>query len=176
MELHPPSVLPVLFREFEHTAWRLESQPSYEADRRSARYAEWLRGDPWPDESAGPWYASRRALTETGRRIERVRLVSSPPTEGERYLLARAPLTIAVGEDIRCLDRGQAQALGLPHADFWLFDSRTVALFHYEGERQLGIELVADPAAVLPYCQIRDAAWHYAVPHSEFVTRVASGA
>ncbi len=58
-ELHPPAVLPGLFRSFEHTAWRLESQPSYEADQRSERYAQWLRGEPWLDESADPWYAGR---------------------------------------------------------------------------------------------------------------------
>ncbi len=101
-----------------------------------------------------------------------MRLVSDPPTDGERYLFARAPLTLAVGEDIRYLHRGQAGSAGLPPTDFWLFDSRVVALFHYDGPHQLGIELIDDPAAVLPYCQVRDAAWHHAVPHAEFTVQV----
>ncbi|MDH6109503.1 hypothetical protein P3T36_000274 [Kitasatospora sp. MAP12-15] len=175
-----PDLLPAgpalsrLFEEFEHTAWRLESQPSYEADERTETYAQWLRGESWPDESDDPWYAQRRALIDTGRRIERVRLVSQPATDGERYLLARAPLTLAVGEDIRYLWRPNAERLSLPRIDVWIFDSRFGALFHYDGSRQLGIELIEDPARVLGFCQVRDAAWHHAIPHAEFTRAVPS--
>lgn len=175
VELQPATVLGKLFSSFEHTAWRLESQPSYEADQRTETYAQWLRGEPWPDTSDNPWYVSRRAMAASGRRVERVRLVSQPPTEGERYLLARAPLTLAAGEDIRYLWRADAERLGLPSVDVWVFDSRVAALFHYDGPRQLGIELIEDPAQVLAYCQVRDAAWHHAVRHAEFVAAVPSG-
>ncbi|MFD5466028.1 DUF6879 family protein [Kitasatospora sp. NPDC127059] len=53
-------------------------------------------------------------------------------------------------------------------SDFWLFDSRTVARFHFEGDRTVGMELVTDPVEVLRACQVRDAAWHYATRHADF--------
>ena len=70
--------------------------------------------------------------------------------------------------------RSQAQRLGLPMVDFWIFDSRTVARFSFEGDRCLGIELVTDPAEVLACCQVRDAAWHHATRYADFKARVPS--
>ncbi|WP_406014179.1 DUF6879 family protein [Streptomyces sp. NBC_00984] len=43
-----------------------------------------------------------------------------------------------------------------------------------EQDRLLGTELVEDPARILAFCQVRDAAWHRAIPRTEFVTQVAS--
>ncbi|MFG3056169.1 DUF6879 family protein [Kitasatospora sp. NPDC048239] len=104
-----------------------------------------------------------------GKRFERVRLVDDPPTEGQRYLLACARTNVAAGEDIRCMWRSEAEAAGLAGlSDFWLFDSRTVARFHFEGDRTVGMELV-DPLEVLRACQARDAAWHHATLHADFL-------
>lgn len=38
----------------------------------------------------------------------------------------------------------------------------TVARFHFEGERTIGMELITDPVEALRACQTRDAAWHHA--------------
>jgi hypothetical protein len=64
--------------------------------------------------------------------------------------------------------RADAVRHGVDLTDFWLFDSRTVARFHFDGERTIGMELITEPAEVLLACQARDAAWHYAVPYSRF--------
>ncbi|WP_333740731.1 DUF6879 family protein [Streptomyces sp. IBSBF 2806] len=116
--------------------------------------------------------AEQRAV---GKRFERVRLVDTPPTEGQRFLLASAPGNVAAGEEIRNLTRAQADQLRLPDYDFWLFDSRTVARFAFdEDDTTLGVYVTDDPADVLAACQARDAAWHHAVPTQDFARRVAS--
>lgn len=173
-ELVSTAVLNELFDTFEHTAWRLETQSGYESDQQSDRYGRWARGEGYSAEGRESFLAGRRELAKQGKRVERVRVVDSPPTENQRYLLAGAPSTIEAGEDIRHLWRADALRLELPTSDFWLFDSRTLALFHHKDGRTLGVELITEPSQVIQACQVRDAAWHFAVGYEEIAAAVPS--
>ncbi|MEU7155174.1 DUF6879 family protein [Streptomyces chrestomyceticus] len=169
MDLVPFAEVASLFDDFEHTAWRLESRESYESDRQSDEYRAFFVGQPVEEDLTDPYYVARRRQAEEGKRFERVRVVDEPPTEGQQYLLHRARFNIAAGEDIRHLTRTTAESLGLPRSDFWLFDSRILIVMHFdEADRMLGVERTEDPARVLEACQVRDAAWHHAVPHAAF--------
>jgi hypothetical protein len=65
--------------------------------------------------------------------------------------------------------------LALPEADFWLFDSKILARLHFDtDDRTLGVELTENVDQVLHACQIRDAAWHYAIRSAEFAAAVPS--
>lgn len=167
-ELQPFSSVSHLFREFRHTAWRLETRSGYASDRNSPKWARWQAGE---DVAGGTsaWLENVAGQTAAGKRIERVRLVDERPTEGQRFLLASAPGNVRAGEDIRNLTRAQAEQLRLPDYDFWLFDSRTVARFAFdENNTTLGVYVTEDPAEVLAACRARDAAWHHAVPTRQF--------
>ncbi|MFD7530251.1 DUF6879 family protein [Streptomyces sp. NPDC059849] len=167
-ELQPFSSVSHLFREFRHTAWRLETRSGYASDRNSPKWARWQAGE---DVAGGTsaWLENVAGQTAAGKRIERVRLVDERPTEGQRFLLASAPGNVRAGEDIRNLTRAQAEQLRLPDYDFWLFDSRTVARFAFdENDTTLGVYVTEDPAEVLAACRARDAAWHHAVPTRQF--------
>ncbi|MFF7690577.1 DUF6879 family protein [Streptomyces syringium] len=162
------------FREFEHTAWRLETRRGYASDRASERFARFATGETL-GVSPSAWSANIEAQVREGKRIERVRLVDDPPTDGQRFLLMSAVTNIAAGEDIRNMWRADAEKRGLPAEDFWLFDSRRALLLHFdESDEYLGAELVEDPARIVRYCRVRDAAWHYAVRREEFVEQVRS--
>ncbi|WP_153814455.1 DUF6879 family protein [Streptomyces sp. SUK 48] len=173
-ELRPFSAISHLFREFRHTAWRLETRRGYASDRHGPKWTRWQAG---ADITAGTsgWLENVAEQTAAGKRFERVRLVDEPATEGQRFLLACAPANVAVGEDIRNLTRAQAARLRLPDDDFWLFDAKTLARFAFdEDDVTLGVYVTEDPAEVLAACQARDAAWHHAVPTREFARGVAS--
>lgn len=159
---------------FEHTAWRLETRTGYASDQAMPSYGEFLRTGDTAGEVGHPWFDNVRRMVRSGKRFERVRLVDNPPSENQRYLLACARTNVAAGEDIRYLWRDDAERYGVNLSDFWLFDSRTVARFHFDGERTVGMELITEPAEVLRACQVRDAAWHHAVPYGEFRSRVPS--
>ncbi|MEU9228568.1 DUF6879 family protein [Streptomyces massasporeus] len=174
-ELQPFASISHLFREFRHTAFRLETRRGYASDRQSPLWPKWLAGEDVAAEPANAWRQNVRAQVADGKRFERVRLVDEPLTQGQQFLLARAPSNVEAGEDIRHLPRSEAHALRLPDHDFWLFDSKVVARFAFdEDDTTLGVHLTEDPAEVLAACQVRDAAWHHAVPAAEFVKRVAS--
>ena len=160
---------------FQHTAWRLETQRGYDSDRHSETYQLFLRGEEPVRDPGRPWLANMRLQTGKGKRVERVRILDDPPTEGQRYLLTGTPYNVAAGEDIRHLDRARANALSLPGVDFWLFDSRAILRLHFDEEaRYLGSERIEDPVKVLKACQIRDAAWHYATRYEQHLGQVPS--
>lgn len=173
--LQPFASISHLFREFRHTAWRLETRRGYASDRRNPKWARWQAGEVIANDPVNAWRENVAEQTAAGKRFERVRLVDDPPTAGQRFLLASAPSNVAAGEDIRVLPRSQAVPLRLPDSDFWLFDSKILACFAFDDEdTTLGVYVTEDLAEVLAACQARDAAWHHAVPAAEFAERVAS--
>ncbi|MFT2020156.1 DUF6879 family protein [Streptomyces sp. 796.1] len=163
-ELVPFKEIDHLFREFRHTAWRLETRRGYASDRNTPKWQRWLAGKDIATAEPTAWHDNVRTQVAAGRRFERVRLVDEPATQGQQFLAAAAPANITAGEDIRTLTRAQARQLRLPEDDFWLFDSRVVARFAFDDEdTTLGVYLSEDPAEVVAACQARDAAWHHAV-------------
>ncbi|MFF2078151.1 DUF6879 family protein [Kitasatospora sp. NPDC058162] len=164
-----------MFSTFQHTTFRLETRRKYRSDELSETYRRFVAGlDPEWDLDH-PWCLERRKQSSLGKRFERVRIMDNPPTLGQRYLLNNSERNGKVGEDIRYLWRADAERLGLPNEDAWLFDSRVIALLHFDADDDLTqIELITDPVRVARACQERDAAWHYAVPHREFRAQVPS--
>ncbi|MBK3570039.1 DUF6879 family protein [Streptomyces sp. MBT62] len=176
LELQQFASISGLFRDFEHTAWRLETRRGYASDRNSPKWARFLVGEDIAGEPDNPWRENLRAQVSLGKRFERVRVVDQPLTQGQEFLRASAPSNVAAGEDIRTLTHTRVQQLGLPDYDLWLFDSKILARFAFDNEdTTLGVYLTQDPVEVLPACQVRDAAWHHAVPAQEFARRGRSG-
>ncbi|AEY90759.1 hypothetical protein SHJG_5491 [Streptomyces hygroscopicus subsp. jinggangensis 5008] len=163
------------FETFEHTAWRLETRRGYGSDRASERYRQFVETGTVAKDVHRPWCANVTAQAAQGKRIERVRIVDHPPTPEQLFLLASAASNNEAGEDIRNLWRADAEKLRLPAVDFWLFDSRLALVLHFDSDDEyLGAELVDDPVRIVQFCQIRDAAWHYAISREEFAAQVAS--
>ncbi|MET8298450.1 DUF6879 family protein [Streptomyces sp. NPDC005180] len=146
------------FEDFEHTAWRLETQRAYAVDRAGERWKRWQAGGRFGYEPNVPWHTLVRRATD-----------------GQRYLLATSAGNVEAGEDIRTLPRTEAVRHGLPDFDFWLFDSRTVVRFAFDAEgNTLGVQVIETPETVLATCQTRDRAWHLATPAAEFRARTPS--
>lgn len=174
-ELVPFADITGLFTTFERTAWRLETRRRYAVDIGTPKWELWQAGGDLGYNPAHPWHANVRAQTEAGKRFERVRIVDSPPTEGQRFLLASSRGNTEAGEDIRNLPRADADRLGLPDEDFWLFDARIVVrLVFDEDDNTLGVEVSEDPQDVAEAVRLRDAAWPVAIPTAEFAARVPS--
>jgi hypothetical protein len=156
-----------LFRTFEHTAYRLEVRESYYEKEQLRQY---LAGERVDLSYMETWLALMTSLRAEGRRIERVRVVSRPYSDYTRYGLWLCQYNVRAGEDIRYLHRDDENAAGLPRHDYWLLDSSRLYIVRFDDtDELLGAEPVLDPATVVRHCFWRDAAWHHAVPYSEFV-------
>ncbi|MGP8299708.1 DUF6879 family protein [Streptomyces inhibens] len=164
-----------LFESFEHSAWHLETRRGYASDREDESYQEFLDTGTvtWDLDSA--WCTNMRTQTAAGKHVGRVRIVDNPPTSGQLFLLGYAQCNAATGEDVRNLWRADADRLHLPAEDFWIFDSRLVALLNFDdADVLLNVELITEPAEVVRYCQVRDAAWHHAIPYETFAAEVSA--
>jgi hypothetical protein len=158
-----------LFQTYEHAAFRLESLEHYSVDGEEDSLAAFVAGDPVDESWIIDWAAVIKPGIDAGKRFERVRVVSEPHSDYTRYSLDQARLNVSIGEDIRYLSRSQAQALGLPTEDFWLFDSKLVLLFHFDDTgRVTRRELIDDPTEVVKRNYWRDVAWHYAIGRQQY--------
>lgn len=118
------------------------------------------------------WFDLVRKATADGKRISRVRVVTVPLTDYSRFGLWCAQFTNSAGEDIRYLSRDQADAVGIPKHDYWLFDSTTLVRMNFaDNDMFLASELINDPAEVVQHNYGRDAAWHHAVRRDDFASQ-----
>jgi predicted phosphohydrolase len=118
------------------------------------------------------WLSMLRDAAREGRRFARVRVVSLPFSDYNRWSYVIAQHNIAAGEDIRYLTSEPARQLKLPNHDYWLFDSRKLLRMRFdEADHFLGGEIIEDSAQIVRHNYWRDAAWHYAVRRDEFATK-----
>lgn len=159
-----------LFRQFSHSAWRWEAQGTYHQPGEVEPWQRWREGHPvLADlEWLRPWLDDVRTATQAGKRFERVRMMTEPPTEYLRWQLEVTPANIEAGEIMRILPESVARSLRLPDHDFWLFDDERVAVLHFTVDDLKGAEIITDPAAVSQYRSWRDLAIRHSVPFDEY--------
>jgi hypothetical protein len=151
---------------FKESAFRLETLPAYDSPRETEMLAAFLRGEPvrLPDDFA--WLHMVKSHTQTGKTMQRVRIVSNPLTDYERFELSLFSQCVEAGEDIRVTDDPE-----LRYADFWLFDNHTVYILRYDANgRFLGVDIRHD---VVTYRAIRDRVLEYSIPLAKFAARAA---
>jgi len=140
-----------LFRTFTRSARRLESRSHTHIDEEQPRVRAFLAGElretcEW---EPTPWTEIVARQTAAHRPFQRVRVMSQPLSDYNRYLLYRTPYNIGAGEDIRYLNRDRADALDLPDHDFWVFDSELVCFLRFTDDgRLIGHDTVSDPEIV----------------------------
>lgn len=158
-----------LFATFRRSAWRWEAQTVYREPYEVEPWQRWRDG--LPDDLAWleDWLADIRVATAEGRRFQRVRVFTEPPTEYLRWQRTVTPANIAAGEDIRVLTQFDARELKLPEHDFWLFDDELVARMHFGDAGWIGAEMISEAGTVAQHLAWRDTAWRYAVPYEEYV-------
>ncbi|WP_351233347.1 DUF6879 family protein [Streptomyces sp. NPDC002133] len=164
-----------LFETFEHSAWHLETRRGYASDREDTAYAEFVTTGMAPCDPDSEWCVNIRQQTSRGKSVGRVRVVDNPPTEGQLFLLSYARCNAATGEDVRNLYREDAERAHLPAEDFWIFDSRLVAVLRFDDADVFNdVEIITEPSEVLRYCQVRDAAVHASIPYDQFAAQLDS--
>ena len=115
------------------------------------------------------WLDIVRSRAAEGRTVRRVRVVSLPLSDYNRFGLWTAAHNNWAGEDIRYLARDDA--VGLPEFDYWLFDSRTAAKMNFDDGVATDPELIENPALLVDLNYQRDAAWHRATTRDDFAAK-----
>ncbi|MEU8684172.1 DUF6879 family protein [Streptomyces sp. NPDC048611] len=89
----------------------MENRRGYASDRAEDTYREFVETGTVTWDPGDEWCTNMRAQTASGKRLGRVRIVDSPPTTGQLYLLDNAKRNSATGEDMRNLWRANAERI-----------------------------------------------------------------
>lgn len=164
-----------LFIDFRYTAFRLETLQTYASDTETELFREFLdRGEARVTEDLVSWGAELRSGIAAGRRYERVHVVTEPLTDYVRFECAWGyPHNVTAGENIRILPVNEGEwPDGLPHLDYWLFDSHQLLWMNFaEDSSLMSTELVDDPEWVVAANVWRDRAMQRSIPFSEYETK-----
>jgi hypothetical protein len=168
-----PEDFDALFDRFRHTAFRLETLPTYDVGDDVGEEATRIRAIrehlPVPERSvrSDPWLARIARTTldaEAPKQWRRVRVVDEPLTEYQRIELVALVEAQAVGDENFLVPRG---AVGdVP--DMWLFDAghrnAHAVVMNYDAAGQwLGCHMVTDRPALVQL----DEAWERALAAAE---------
>ncbi|WP_369689886.1 DUF6879 family protein, partial [Nocardiopsis alborubida] len=95
------------FDAFSDYAFRLETLPVYGVTSEDEEFKRFLAGEPRPDEELtdSPWLHRVRRFTTSGRRVERVHVVTQPLSDYLRYEMEWGyDFNIVAGEDVRIIE------------------------------------------------------------------------
>lgn len=157
------------------SAIHLEMRDGYAMDNEHDGLCRWRESGQVDSEPCSPYWQPWTDLVVPARArgvvMRRVRIVSLPASEYIRYEYALTEGNLAVGEDVRWLERRRASDLLLPGNDLWIFDEDKVLFNHFDGDggwTDAGLELREEPALVKQCVDAVEAVWQRAVPHAEF--------
>ncbi len=99
--------------------------------------------------------------------MSRIRVVTVPHTDYQRWSLVVASRNVEAGVDIRYLPRHLAGEV--PTDDWWLIDNERVAFNLVDRQlKSAGVALTTDPR-IVEYCQgVRQRLWKLATPYAEY--------
>ncbi len=157
-----------LFQQCTREAFHLEVRDAYAVPAESEHFQRFLDGE--PDDYVSfqqPWLSLIRDIVASGATVRRVRVVTVPHSDYQRWgLVATAPC-IDAGEDIRYVPRHLAG--DVPPDDWWLFDDELLAfnLVDQNG-KPAGLASTTDPQ-IVGYCHsVKQRLWELATPYTEY--------
>jgi hypothetical protein len=154
---------------FKESAFRLETRSSYNMPEEADMLAAFRRGDKVKLPEDHPWPPLVKTHCSAGKVMQRVRVVSRPLSDYERFELSLYPHSVEAGEQIYVHERWSIPEIALYEVDFWLFDNQTVFILYYD---RTGSFLEASPEYnVKLYRRIRDLALERSTPLADFTAR-----
>ncbi|GII78106.1 hypothetical protein Sru01_30880 [Sphaerisporangium rufum] len=173
MSLLDENQLGDLLNEFSTSAFRFETRETYRSIVGREPFRRFLAGEPDDYAWHRGWMDKISRDRAAGKVWQRVRIVSVPLSDYNRYGVQVARLSIAAGEDIRYLRRDIAESIGLHPLDAWLLDSeRLVRLVFNDDDTFRGAERITDPGMVRRHLEWREVALRHAEPFDRFVARL----
>ncbi|WP_062994149.1 DUF6879 family protein [Nocardia mikamii] len=159
---------PDLFGQCQREAFHLEVRDTYAVPNESEPLRRFLNGEPDDNAWFESWGQLVRETTGRGVRVTRVRVVTVPHVDYQRWSLTFAALNTEAGEDIRYLPRHLAGAV--PADDFWLLDDERVVfnLVDENGRAAGASALTTDPWIVDRCRQVKTRLWQLATPYTEY--------
>jgi hypothetical protein len=151
----------------------MEVRDSYAVPEESEPLRRFLAGEPESEDGSydnDDWIQLITTLAARGVGMSRIRVVTVPHSDYQRWLLSVTGSSVGAGEDIRYIARDSVDRAEIPSDDWWLFDDAIVAfnLTDHDGQ-PVGPGITTDPG-IVEYCRnTRDRLWRLAVHYREHI-------
>jgi len=166
------SELDPYFDGIQREAFRLEALSSYAVSSESAGMRAYLAGEPYEKSDAGQAFKEYvRGQVESGVRWHRVRVVSGPLSDYERWEFEWGyTVNEQIGYPTFVLDLSEAaDPPALPGYDWWMLDEQVVLRFHYDNNGAfVGADALGAPDELAEHQRFRDAALAAAIPFPQY--------
>jgi hypothetical protein len=164
------SELGSLLTGFQASAFRFEVRDRYNSDVGREPYRKFLAGEPDDYAWHRGWMEMISRDRAQGKLWQRVRIVSIPLSDYNRYAMTIARLSASAGEDVRYMVRSDARRLGLDPLDAWILDEHQLVHLQFSDEDDtfVGAEVVEDESIVQRHLRWRDLALEHAAALEEF--------
>ncbi len=158
-----------LLSDFAREALHLETRDAYGTAVELPYMAKWAAGEPDDLQWLEGWCSTLREHVKAGKSVRRVRIVSEPLSDYQRWSHSIAQPMVEAGEDIRWVPRRLVSSVALPGNDFYLFDDSLTVFLIYAGNG-LGTDKVTstDPADIRLCRSAFEAVWKLSTPHSDY--------
>lgn len=154
---------------FKRSMVHLETRDAYGTETELPYMAKWKRGEPddyvWLEE----WCQKIRDHVDAGRTARRVKIVSEPLSDYQRWAYGVFTPIAEAGEDVRWVPRRSVSTICIPGNDYYLFDSERVVFLHYAGSGLNTAYTTTTDADVVEMCSTAfEKVWELSIPHSEY--------
>lgn len=154
---------------FERESIHVETRDAYGTAVELPHMLQWTRGEPDDLEWLQGWCATLREHVKAGRSVRRVRVVSEPLSDYQRWSYSIAHPMVQAGEDIRWVPRRLVSSIAFPGNDFYLLDDRLVVFLLYEGSGLAAAKVTSTDTADIRLCRSAfEAVWKLSIPHSDY--------
>jgi hypothetical protein len=158
-----------LLTTFTDESLHLETRDAYGTAIELPHLARWQAGEPDDLEWLQGWCAVLRDAVRAGKTVRRLRVVSEPLSEYQRWSHSIAHPMVDAGEDIRWVPRRLVSSIAFPGNDFYLFDGKLVVFLHYAGSGLATEKVTSTDPADISLCRAAfDAAWKLSIPHRDY--------
>lgn len=153
------------FDTFTRDATRIEALPWFTIDEEAAALAAAREGKRPELSFLKEWHDYLDEVTAAGRKSRRLRLVSTPVTDYERFEIQWGyPSNADHGEEIRLIDRSAAP----PMKDYWTFDGQLVFEMLYSPDGSFLGSRASDDSEARGVLAWLEATWPRAVPLTDY--------
>jgi hypothetical protein len=160
-----------LLASFQREALHLEMRDSYGTAAELPHLAKWEAGEPDDTDWLQPWFDTVRSGVQAGKIFRRLRIVSEPVSDYQKWVLRDSHLFVEAGEDIRWLPRSRVSTVALPGNDFWLFDDQVVVFLIFAPSGQVVDRQKTTDRTAVELCRTAfETAWKLSIPDSEYQT------
>lgn len=152
-------------RSFVH----LETRDAYGTETEIPQMAKWLAGEPDDLAWIQDWCQVLRGHIAAGRTARRVKIVSEPLSEYQRWVYGVFTPIVEAGEDVRWLPRREVSAVAIPGNDYYVFDDERVVFLHYAGSGLSTGYTTTTDTAVVDMCRAAfEEVWEPSIPHRDY--------